>query len=251
MHALRSNSSIWSRPPGVPSLHSGKVHVWRVDLEQTDDVVNRFRTTLDTDELQRASRFYFERHRRAFVVGRGFLRDVLSRYLNSQPEVLKFSYGAYGKPALNGEYKNTQLRFNMSHSHNVGLLAITEERVIGVDVEHIRADFATEEIARRFFSRCEVDVFNTLAKEEQVAAFFRCWTRKEAFIKATGRGLSQALDGFDVTLGPGVNAELLRAEDHDVSQWSLCDIDVGEDYAAALAVEGLVSNVEYFSVTQR
>jgi len=247
MNAVRSNSSMWSRAPEVISLQTGEVHVWRVDLEQTDDVVQRFRATLDPDELQRASRFYFERHRRAFVVGRGFLRDVLGRYLQSQPQVLEFSYGVYGKPALNGEHKDTKLRFNMSHSNNVGLLAMTDERLIGVDVEHIRADFATEEIARRFFSRCEVDVFNTLAKEEQVAAFFRCWTRKEAFIKATGRGLSQALDGFDVTLGPGVKAELLRAEDDDASRWSMCDIDVGEDYAAALAVEGPVSKIRLFS----
>ena len=246
MNALRSNSSIWSQPPDVLSLHSGEVHVWRVDLEQTDDVVNGFRKTLDSDELQRADRFYFERHRRAYIVSRGFLRDVLSRYLKSQPGVLKFSYGAYGKPALNGEHKDTKLRFNMSHSHKVGLLALTEESVIGVDVEHIRADFATEEIARRFFSRCEVDVFNTLANEEQVAAFFRCWTRKEAFIKATGRGLSQALDGFDVTLGPGEKAELLRAEDDDASRWSLCDIDVGPDYAAALAVEGRLLNLRFW-----
>ena len=246
MNALRSNSSIWSRPPEVLSLQSGEVHVWRVDLEQTDDVVKRFRTTLDADELQRASRFHFERHHRAFVVGRGFLRDVLGRYLQSKPQELEFAYGAYGKPALIGEHKDTKLRFNMSHSNSIGLLAITEEHVIGVDVEHIRADFATEEIAQRFFSRCEVDVFNTLAKEEQVAAFFRCWTRKEAFIKATGKGLSQALDGFDVTLGPGVKAELLRAEDDDASRWSLCDIDVGEDYAAALAVEGIVSNKRFW-----
>jgi len=231
----------------VVSLQSGEVHVWRVDLEQTDDVVKRFRSTLDADELQRASRFYFERHRRAFIVGRGFLRAVLGRYLQSQPQELEFTYGVYGKPALNGEHKNTKLRFNMSHSNSVGLLAITEERVIGVDVEHVRADFATEEIARRFFSRCEVDVFNTLAKEEQVAAFFRCWTRKEAFIKATGKGLSQALDGFDVTLGPGVKAQLLRAEEDDASRWSMCDIDVGNDYAAALAVEGPISKMRLFS----
>ena len=218
--------------------------MWRVDLEQTDEVVQQFRGTLDADEVHRASRFYFEQHRRAFIVGRGFLRDVLGRYLKSKPEALEFSYGEYGKPALNG--LETRLRFNMSHSHNVGLLAITEDNHLGVDVEHIRADFATEDIARRFFSRCEVDVFNTLAKEEQVAAFFRCWTRKEAFIKATGRGLSQELAGFDVTLGPGVRAELLRVEDDDASRWSLCDIDVGEDYAGALAVEGPISNVRFW-----
>ena len=220
--------------------------MWRVDLEQTDALVEQFRETLDPDELHRASRFYFERHRRAFIVGRGFLRNVLGRYLNSKPEMLEFSYGAYGKPALTGEFKNTRLRFNMSHSHNVGLLAINEDSDLGVDVEHIRADFATEDIARRFFSRCEVDVFNTLQKEEQVAAFFRCWTRKEAFIKATGRGLSQELAGFDVTLGPEVQAKLLRVEDDDASRWSLCHIDVGEEYAGALAVEGPILNVRFW-----
>ena len=241
-----SQSSTWLPPPGALSLQSSEVHVWRVDLEQTEEAVNQFRKTLDPDELQRASRFYFERHRRAFVVGRGFLRDVLGRYLKSKPDVLKFSYGTYGKPALKSEHKDARLRFNLSHSHNVGLLAITADNHIGVDVEHNRADFATEEIARRFFSRCEVEVFNTLRKEEQVAAFFRCWTRKEAFIKATGRGLSQALDGFDVTLGPGVQAELLRAEDDDASRWSLYDIDVGPGYAAALAVEGRILNLRFW-----
>ena len=241
------NSSAWSTPPDTLSLQSGEVHVWRVDLEQTDAVIGQFQRTLDRDELERASRFHFERHRRAFIVGRGFLRDVLGRYLKTKPEVLEFSYSAYGKPALTGEYKDTRLRFNMSHSHEIGLLAITEDHHLGVDVEYMRADFATEDIARRYFSRCEVDVFNTIEKEEQVAAFFRCWTRKEAFIKATGRGLSQALDGFDVTLGPGVRAELLRVEDDDASRWSLCDIDVGEDYAAALAVESRILNVRYFS----
>lgn len=244
MDGLISKSSTWSTPPDALSLQGGEVHVWRVDLEQTDEVVQQFRETLDPDELHRASRFYFEQHRRAFIVGRGFLRDVLSRYLKSKPEMLEFSYGPYGKPALS---RDTRLRFNMSHSHNVGLLAITEDNQLGVDIEHIRADFATEDIARRFFSRCEVDVFNTLQKEEQVSAFFRCWTRKEAFIKATGRGLSQELAGFDVTLGPGVRAELLRVEDDDASRWSLCDIDVGEDYAGALAVEGAILNLRYFS----
>lgn len=246
MNGLTSASETWSRAPDALSLQSGEVHVWRVDLQQTDTVVQQFHRTLDRDELQRASRFHFERHRRGFIVGRGFLRDVLGRYLKSKPEILEFSYGAYGKPDLTGENKNTRLRFNMSHSHNVGLLAITEDHELGVDVEHIRADFATEDIARRFFSRCEVDNFNTLHKEAQVAAFFRCWTRKEAFIKATGRGLSQELAGFDVTLGPGVQAALLRVEGDDASRWSLCDIDVGEDYAGALAVEGKVSSLRFW-----
>ena len=226
------------------SLEPGEVHVWRLELVQPDDVLDTFWTTLEADETQRANRFHFEKHRRAFVVGRGFLRDVLSDYVNAKPESLRFSYGAYGKPALNGEHKNARLRFNMSHSHNLALLAITEDNQIGVDVEYMRADFASADIAQRFFSRAEVATFNSLADEERVAAFFRCWTRKEAFIKATGKGLSQSLDGFDVTLAPGVAAELLRVDQEDATRWFLSDIDVGSEYAAALAVEGRVSKIK-------
>jgi len=226
------------------SLEPGEVHVWRMELVQPDDVVDRFWTTLNADETTRATRFHFEQHRRGFVVGRGFLRDVLSRYLDAKPEALQFAYGEYGKPALNGEHKGTRLRFNMSHSHNLALLGITEDNEIGVDVEYMRADFAGADIAQRFFSRAEVATFNGLAEEERVAAFFRCWTRKEAFIKATGKGMSQALDGFDVTLAPGVAAELLRVDQEDATRWFLSDIDVGSEYAAALVVEGRVSKIQ-------
>src|SRR5215210_8626067 len=224
-----SQSEIWLAPPGSLSLQTGEVHVWRIELEQPGNLLEKFRSTLEADELQRAGRFHFEIHRSNFVVARGFLRYILSRYLETKPERLKFSYGEYGKPALDG-----RLQFNMSHSHGVALLAITADRQIGVDVEHIRADFATEDIARRFFSSSEVESFNRLPAEEQAAAFFRCWARKEAFIKATGRGLSQPLDEFDVTLAPGVAAELLRVDEDDASRWCMSDIDVGSEYAADL-----------------
>ncbi len=230
--------STWSPPPASLSLQTGEVHVWRIELEQPGSLLEKFRSTLEADELQRASRFHFEKHRSSFVVGRGFLRDILSRYLETKPETLRFSYGDYGKPAL-----DSRLSFNISHSHGVALLAITEDRQIGIDVEHIRADFATEDIARRFFSRSEVESFNGLQKEEQVAAFFRCWTRKEAFIKATGKGLSQPLDKFDVTLAPAETAALLRVDQDDASRWTMSDIDVGKDYAAALVVEDRISHI--------
>jgi 4'-phosphopantetheinyl transferase len=215
----------------------GEIHVWRVDLDQPDDVVQQFRSTLEDDEINRADRFHFEKDRRAFAVSRGFLRRVLGKYLDMKPEALRFSYGPYGKPAL------SSLKFNMSHSRGVGLVAVSDNREIGVDVEYIRPDFATEDIARRFFSPHEVSAFNALSTELRVAAFFRCWTRKEAYIKAIGRGLSQPLDGFDVTLAPEAPAQLLRADDDDASRWSLSDIDAGSDYAAALVVEGQISEI--------
>lgn len=236
-------SSPWIEPPPSPSLESGTVHVWRIALDQPDESLRRFRQTLEPDELNRAGRFHFERHRRHFIVARGFLRSVVARYLETQPEALRFSYGAYGKPALASEHV---LRFNLSHSHEVALLAVALDAELGVDVEHIRADFASEEIARRFFSRAEVEVFNALPKEEQVAAFFRCWTRKEAYIKAIGKGLSQALDAFDVTLAPDAQPALLRADDDDASRWLLTDIDAGTGYSAALAIEAPITRIRCF-----
>ena len=236
-------NSKWTEPPQSPSLETGAVHVWRISLDQPDEALERFRRTLEPDEIDRAGRFHFEKHRRHFVVARGFLRTVIARYLETQPESLRFSYGAYGKPALASEHV---LRFNLSHSHEVALLAVALDAELGVDVEHVRADFASEDIARRFFSRAEVEVFNALPREEQVAAFFRCWTRKEAYIKAIGKGLSQPLDAFDVTLAPGAAPALLRAEDDDASRWLLSDIEVGERYAGALAVERPVAQVRFF-----
>ena len=231
----------WSEPPESLSLATGEVHVWRVELNQPEHLLEKFRESLQEHELERASRFHFEIHRRCFTVGRGVLRQLLSKYLDTKPERFRLSYGAYGKPALNGEHKDSRIRFNMSHSHEVALFAFTEDREVGVDVEHIRTDFASEEVARRFFSRREVETFNALSQHDQVAGFFKCWTRKEAFIKVIGKGLSQPLDKFDVTLGQP--AALLWVSGDDASRWSLYDLEVGGDYAGALAVEGQVSKV--------
>jgi 4'-phosphopantetheinyl transferase len=230
----------WTGPPESLSLPKGTVHVWRIALNQEDDRLERFRVTLEPHELERAARFHFEKHRRHFIVARGFLRAVVARYLETQPEAVRFAYGDYGKPALSDEHV---LRFNLSHSNEVALLAVALDAELGVDVEHIRADFASEDIARRYFSRTEVDAFNALPPDERVAAFFRCWTRKEAYIKAIGKGLSQALDEFDVTLAPGIAPALLRAKDDDTSRWLLVDLNAGAGYASALAVEGPITTI--------
>ena len=233
-------SSNWVEPPDSLALDAGQVHVWRICLEQGRDLLDRFRRTLAPEEIERAGRFRFERLQRHFIASRGFLRYVLARYLDVSAGELRFSYSDYGKPSLTGD---SSLQFNLSHSHEVALVAVTWDSAVGVDVEHIRADFASEEIATRFFSRLEVETFSSLSKEEQVTAFFRCWARKEAYIKAIGKGLSQPLDGFDVTLAPSERAMLLRAGEEDTLTWSMSDIDVGSDYASALAVEGVPSQI--------
>ena len=243
-----SEVATWSEPPESLSLATGEVHVWRVELEQPDHLLEKFRKTLNEHELNRARRFHFEKHRRHFTVGRGVLRQLLGQYLGTKPEEIRISYGAYGKPALSGEHEDSRLRFNMSHSHEVALFAFAKDREIGVDVEHIRSDFASEDVARRFFSRREVETFNALPQHDQVTGFFKCWTRKEAFIKVIGLGLSQPLDKFDVTLEQP--AALLWVSGDDASRWSLHDLEVGGDYAGALAVEGQVSSIRCWHMTK-
>lgn len=244
-----SKAVTWSEPPESLSLATGEVHVWRVELNQPDHLLEKYRETLEEHELHRASRFHFDKHRNCYVAGRGVLRQLLSQYLGTKPERLRFSYGAYGKPALGGEHENSRLRFNMSHSHEMALFAFAEDTELGVDVEHIRTDFASEEVARRFFSPREVETFNALPQHEQVVGFFKCWTRKEAFIKVIGLGLSQPLNQFDVTLEQP--AALLWVSGDDASRWSLYDLEVGGDYAGALAVEGQVSGIRCWHMRSR
>src|SRR5689334_19989736 len=189
--------SMWSAPPPALTLSNGEVHVWRAPLEQPDALQEMFLRSLAEDERARASRFHFEKHRRRFVVARGYLRTLLARYLDVQPDEVRFAYGHYGKPSVDHAHG---LRFNMSHSHEVAVYAFVQEQEIGVDVEYIKTDFATEDIARKFFSKQEADALMSLPKDEQGRAFFRCWTRKEAYIKAIGSGLSHPLNEFDVSL---------------------------------------------------
>jgi 4'-phosphopantetheinyl transferase len=221
-------------------LGSDEVHVWRATLDQPPSQIESFRHTLAADEHARAERFYFQRDREHFIVARGVLRSLLGCYLNKAPECLSFRYSSYGKPALAWESGGNTVRFNLSHSHGVALYAVTRGREVGIDLEYIRSDLEVEQIAERFFSRREVATLRTLPPEVQRQAFFLCWTRKEAYIKARGEGLSLPLDQFDVSLIPGEPVALLstQGDPYEVSRWSLQELTPAPGYAAALAVEG-------------
>jgi len=235
--------SMWFPAPPSLSLSTGEVHVWRMRLEQPPELQENYLRTLAEDERARANRFHFDLHRRHFVVARGFLRALLARYLDTTPEAVRFAYGPYGKPMLDGEHREGSLRFNASHSGDWAVYAFVQDQEVGVDVEHVKKDFETEGIAERFFSAREVQTLNALPEIEKPAAFFRCWTRKEAYIKAIGSGLSHPLDSFDVTLAPGEPPALSRVEG-----WSLFALDVAPDYAAALALEGSGHSVHKFEL---
>jgi 4'-phosphopantetheinyl transferase len=230
----------WRSPPETLVLGCDEVHVWRATLDQTPSQIQSFLHNLAADEQTRAERLYFERDRERFIVARGVLRAILSGYLNRVPECLSFCYSSHGKPALAGEFDRDAIRFNVAHSHGVALYAVTRGREVGIDLERIRFDLAVAEIAERFFSRREVTMLWTLPTEVQRQAFFRCWTRKEAYIKARGQGLSLPWDQFDVSLAPGEPAAVLstQRDPSEASRWSLQELTAAPGYVAALAVEG-------------
>jgi 4'-phosphopantetheinyl transferase len=214
------------------------VHVWLGQLEPPPEVLRRCAALLSADEQQRAARFYFPRDANRFTVARGTLRTLLGHYLGEAPHSLRFVEGTHGKPALAGS--DVSLHFNISHSHQLALVAVAREREVGVDIERLRPEVAGEKIAERFFSTAEVATLRALPTEQQVEGFFNCWARKEAYIKGRGLGLALQLDAFDVSLVPGQPAALLatRGPAQDGRQWQLYDLPAVPGYAAALAVEG-------------
>jgi 4'-phosphopantetheinyl transferase len=230
----------WRSPPETLVLGCDEVHVWRATLDQPVSQIQSFRRNLAADEQARAERFHFERDHEHFVVARGVLRAILGRYLNQAPEGISFCYSSHGKPALAGESGGDAIRFNVSHSHGIALYAVTRGREVGVDLEHIRSNLAVAEIAERFFSRREVAMLRTLLTEAQREAFFRCWTRKEAYLKARGEGLSLPLDQIDVSPAPGEPGAVpgTQPDSSETFRWSLQELAPAPGYVAALAVEG-------------
>jgi 4'-phosphopantetheinyl transferase len=218
------------------ALPARELHVWRASLERPPQVTGAMRRLLAPDERARADRFRFERDRTRFIVGRSLLRGLLARYLDAVPEELTFQYGAFSKPALPGGPW-----FNLSHSGAVALYAFSSSAEVGIDVELDNADFARERIAERFFSPAEVGVLRSLPVDAQPRAFLSCWTRKEAFIKARGDGLSLPLDSFDVTLAPHLPAALVRTAwcSDEPKHWHMQDLsDRKAGYIAAVAIRG-------------
>jgi 4'-phosphopantetheinyl transferase len=216
------------------NLSRRNIDVWTVRIDPPKAVAERFVPYLGADEKERAARFQFEQHRNSFVIAHGVLRILLGHYLNVSPISIQFKFGAKGKPALAAP---ADVDFNMSHSGGLAVFAFMAGCEVGVDVEHLRPLQDMHRIASRFFCSEEAAELMSLAAEQREQGFYLCWTRKEAYIKAIGDGLSAPLDDFRVTLRPGQPARFLHIA-HDTSAaeaWKLHDLQLGPNYSAALA----------------
>lgn len=222
--------------PARPVLGEDDVHVWTVDCEECADQVDELYRVLSADERERARRYRRAADQDRFVVARGMLRRVLSRYLASEPQEIRFGYGMYGKPEL----PDQAVRFNLSHSGVLALCAIARDRAVGVDVECERPILEIDQIARRYFSSEEYLTLARLPQSLRARAFLECWTRKEAYVKARGEGLLFPLNAFTVAVALGEPAALLENTIHpdDVYRWSFRSLDPAPGYVGALAVEG-------------
>lgn len=215
-------------------LEPSHVHVWQAALDCSPEIVESFTQILDADEISRAARFHFARDRGRFIAARGILRKLLARYLGREACELKFLYGPRGKPSLEPRDAITAIRFNISHSQGLGILAFSRISELGVDVEQVRIINA-EEIAERFFSPEELAELLALPRDARTEGFFRCWTRKEAYVKALGDGLLIPLNSFSVSLTPGRQATLKSA---DSDTWSLYSFDPVDGFVAAVVAAG-------------
>ena len=221
-------------------LPNNEVHIWLASLDVPAKTCTRLRSFLSEEEISRANRFYFPQDRDYFVVGRGLLRIFLGQYLDSDPTTLHFTYGRYGKPVLDPNENNSELSFNMSHSKSKVIYAFSHGREVGIDIEDLNRDVDREQIVRRNCSEQEKIAYHTVPTELKQEAFINCWTRKEAYIKARGEGLAAHLDQITVSLVPGDEPRLLdtQAGEHEITRWTLKEIDVGSGYVAAVIAEG-------------
>ena len=231
---------IWNFPSKEYHLSSDKIEVWLAEFGVLSENLTEFERVLSPDERERANRYRQQQDRVRFIVARGILRMILAGYLGLSPSELEFNYSERGKPQLKSNLSG--IEFNVSHSEDKGLFAIALNRRVGIDVEYIRP-IEVLQLAKRFFRESEYLFLSGLEGREQVRAFFKFWTAKEACVKATGEGLA-GLETVEISLSKLESAN--RLEIHNVGcDWMLQSLDLGENYCAAIAVEGKDYNIRH------
>ncbi len=243
---MTSTKFSWPTKSHPPTLDRDKVHIWAMPLVVPADYLARLAATLSDDERARAERYRFDDPREKFIACRGQMRSILGCYVDESPERICFRYGGLGKPSLAAPWDEAGIEFNVSNSGDVGLLAVAVERVLGVDVERIRPISNLRGMIDRYFAPSEREVLRTYADPECQTAFYRGWTRKEAVMKATSRGLSISPENIVVTVAADEPTRVVAVNDihstHD--RWWLHHLEPADGYIAALASPGEPTVVE-------
>lgn len=227
-------------------LAPNEVHIWTKDLSWQEPVSDIFATpifdTLSDDEKCRAYRFKAPLHQQRFVTARSALREILSKYLSISPKDISFAYSEDNKPYLGAE-NSLQIKFNLSHSDDIALYALNINQEIGIDIEAIRSH-THDELAKRYFSVEEFKALSKLPEDERRKAFIAIWTRKEALIKANGKGLRIGLQAFTVSLTQ--ESELITLENQT---WKLQQLQTNDNYQAAVAYHPEKSQILHFTAS--
>ncbi|HOB52003.1 MAG TPA: 4'-phosphopantetheinyl transferase superfamily protein [Acidobacteriota bacterium] len=235
MNPCQHPTTPWLTPPPAGLPVAGEIHVWRAGLDWAPDALAAAAASLSPDERERVARLRLPAHRDAFVAARIFLRRVLARCLDADAAALRFGTTAHGKPYL--VELSAPLHFNLAHSGSVALLAVAVDATVGVDVERVRINLDLDGIARRFFRSEESAALDALPAAQRTEAFFAVWTRKEALLKALGKGIAGGVDRYGVTVDPGSPARVLAAAGGpgEAARWWVADLAAGPGYRAAVA----------------
>ncbi|HWD94265.1 MAG TPA: 4'-phosphopantetheinyl transferase superfamily protein [Verrucomicrobiae bacterium] len=236
----------WPASSGTAPLADNEVHVWATTLAVPARVLEEFAAILSPDEIDRAHKFKFEKHRNRYIAGRGALRKILGKYLRGDAAAARFVYSANGKPALAGDFAGAGLHFNLAHTEDLALVAVTRIGVVGVDVECVRPVKEMDALVARFFSPRENEAFQKVADEIKPAAFFNLWTRKEALLKATGEGITRSLSLVEVSFLPGEPARLeaIAGDAEKAAQWSLRELTPAAGFTGAVAIQARSIDVQ-------
>ena len=229
----------WRKPPRDLLPDQDFVDVWRSEIDLPENEVSHYQAMLSSEELQRAERFKFASKRREYIVTRGLLRSALGLLMKVGGEEIGFSYTAENKPVLENVPQQEQLVFNASHSHGQAVVAVSLNRQLGVDIEKIRNDVEYEKLATRYFSENEQQALKDYQGDRR-EAFFATWTRKEAFVKAVGKGIAYGLSEFDVNVDPKLEPVMLatRWQVDDAHNWFMAKLPTARDYQACVAADG-------------
>lgn len=241
----------WNIPPVNVKLNKNEVHIWCASLDLSNNCLSRLAQTLSNDENIKARRFYFEKDRRDFIIGRGILRSIIGSYLNEKPSKLQFNYGPYGKPYLIKEFDGFDLRFNLAHSRGLAIYAFTRNREIGVDLEYAYLPEDSEKLVAGFFSEEEKAVWFSLPTEQKPEALFVCWTRKEAYIKAVGGWLDKPLNqlAFLSPIGGPDQLKRVSGAQTKIIGWTIETLVPMPGYIATLVLSGREFDPSYYKWT--